>query len=446
MTTTVTKTIGNGGSANGYDYGNFNDFAAAIPTDLVTADQQWIGEVYATHGEIALTATQAITGKTTDATRNIIVRAASGQGFADHANKLTNALRYNASNGAAVSCSAGVWGTAFDFSSVARVEGLQIKTTDSLVTSLKIAPGTVYGCIIDAAHSAYQNCTVYCHELLNSLVVVRAYDGYDPIIVRHQWNGAGERNSGSTIISLSSSLTAIKQEGGGMTVRGTAIFGCAAGYLEEGGWSITFTNCATDLSSLSGTGNLTSLTATDHFESMTAGSLDQRIKTGSSLIGAGVADSSYTNDLDIIEQSRSTTAPTIGAWEVASASGPTASLAITTAADVFSGSASVPASATLAITNASDAFSGSASSVTDPYIVTEPLKNNTGTVLASQTGVTAHVYEVASGNKVATLTGQTTDANGVMTISSALFSAATEYRVVVVLGSGAEGMAKYTTQ
>jgi len=71
------------------------------------------------------------------------------------------------------------------------------------------------------------------------------------------------------------------------------------------------------------------------------------------------------------------------------------------------------------------------------------LKNNTGTVLASETGATAYVY-ATTGAHVVTKTGQTTDVSGVMTITDAALVAATQYRVVVVLASGAEGMDKVT--
>lgn len=72
-------------------------------------------------------------------------------------------------------------------------------------------------------------------------------------------------------------------------------------------------------------------------------------------------------------------------------------------------------------------------------ITTPPLKNNTGTVLASESDVTVHVY-TAAGAHVVTKTGQTTNGAGVMTINDAALVAATSYRIVIVLASGAEGM------
>ena len=60
-------------------------------------------------------------------------------------------------------------------------------------------------------------------------------------------------------------------------------------------------------------------------------------------------------------------------------------------------------------------------------IVTPPLKNNTGTLLASLSGWTVNVYDVSTGAFVLHKTGLSTDASGVLTISDAALSAATTY-------------------
>lgn len=79
----------------------------------------------------------------------------------------------------------------------------------------------------------------------------------------------------------------------------------------------------------------------------------------------------------------------------------------------------------------------------DGTITTEPLKNNTGTVLASLSGITAHVYTKLEGTKVVTIIGLMTDASGVLSISDESIVAGTEYRVVIVLADGGEGLARY---
>ena len=77
-----------------------------------------------------------------------------------------------------------------------------------------------------------------------------------------------------------------------------------------------------------------------------------------------------------------------------------------------------------------------------PTLTFTQLRNNTGTLLANESGATVHVYEVATGNKIATLAGRTSDAAGTLLAQHASMTAGTEYRAVIVLASGAEGLQK----
>lgn len=79
-----------------------------------------------------------------------------------------------------------------------------------------------------------------------------------------------------------------------------------------------------------------------------------------------------------------------------------------------------------------------------PKLAIPKLRNNTGTVLASQTGATVHVYSLVTGNKIVTKTGQVSDASGDMEVTDITLVAGTQYRVIVVLASGAEGLQKAT--
>jgi hypothetical protein len=125
---------------------------------------------------------------------------------------------------------------------------------------------------------------------------------------------------------------------------------------------------------------------------------------------------------------------------------PICSFTATAADATFSGGASTgTASATFSATTADAAFSGTAVGDTSQGIITTPvLRNNTGTILASETGATAYVYNPTTGALVVKKTGQTTNGSGVMVITDALIVAATLYRVVLVLSSGAEGLDKLT--
>lgn len=119
----------------------------------------------------------------------------------------------------------------------------------------------------------------------------------------------------------------------------------------------------------------------------------------------------------------------------------TGTLAATEAADVaaFSGG-STPVTGDLDATEASDTAAATGT-VRNPRLVIGPLKNNTGTLLANETGATVYVYQT-SGAHVVTKTSQTTDGSAIMTVSDAAMAAGTTYRYVIVLGSGAEGMDK----
>ena len=125
---------------------------------------------------------------------------------------------------------------------------------------------------------------------------------------------------------------------------------------------------------------------------------------------------------------------------------PMASFSVTSAAATFSGSAFTgQAEADISAMTDDSTFSGSATGDTSSGTITTPaLKNNTGTVLANETGITVYVYTPDTGALVVKKTGQTTNASGVLTVTDALIVASTLYRVVIVLGSGAEGMDKVT--
>ena len=83
--------------------------------------------------------------------------------------------------------------------------------------------------------------------------------------------------------------------------------------------------------------------------------------------------------------------------------------------------------------------------VTVSSITTEPLKNNTGQLLASEVGVLADVYNTTDGTLVIRKTGLTSDVSGIVTFTDALISAATLYRVVITLSGNEEGIARITS-
>ncbi|MEM1142741.1 MAG: hypothetical protein AAGI88_09170 [Pseudomonadota bacterium] len=77
--------------------------------------------------------------------------------------------------------------------------------------------------------------------------------------------------------------------------------------------------------------------------------------------------------------------------------------------------------------------------------VPQPVKNNTGTVLANEAEITVDIYNPVNGELVARLNDQSTDAAGILSVSSSLLAAGTEYRVVATLVNGDESTIRAST-
>ena len=91
----ATDTIGSDG---GRDFADINAWSADLPATLL---EQEIGDMF-NDSEFATTTEQATPSITTTAAFNLVIRAASGEGFADDAGASTNALQYDASLGVAM--------------------------------------------------------------------------------------------------------------------------------------------------------------------------------------------------------------------------------------------------------------------------------------------------------------------------------------------------------
>lgn len=93
-----------------------------------------------------------------------------------------------------------------------------------------------------------------------------------------------------------------------------------------------------------------------------------------------------------------------------------------------------PPAVTFAVTADSPSFSLAASVATASGTITTPvLKNNTGTVLASETGITVNVYNATTGTLIVQKTGLTSNGSGVITITDALIVSGTSYAFEPIL-------------
>jgi hypothetical protein len=75
-----------------------------------------------------------------------------------------------------------------------------------------------------------------------------------------------------------------------------------------------------------------------------------------------------------------------------------------------------------------------------PGVITTPvLKNNTGTILASVSGIVANIYHPTTGALVVRKTGLTSNGSGIVTISDVLLVAGTTYAYEIDLSASSQG-------
>lgn len=308
MPTTVVSKIGVTNSPVAMDYSTLQAWEDACPANLVTDDKIWEGQCY-DQGTFTLSSTGLlISGQTTDATRYVSLKCASGASFKDKAGVRSNALYYNASNGVSVDLSgSGNYTTCIDlWSSYTRVDGLQLKSSGSCATIRAPYVGTgfiVSNCILQS--NGWNSSINTAVDFVNCLILQLSTSANWYI---HNCNfygctiAAPNGNSNEGLPHYGYTTT---------TVKNTAIFGFAT--ICNNPSRYTGSNNATDLSSIGfGTSNQTSLNfasqfvnSANDFRAVSTGSLDLN----------GTPDTTYLST-DISGTNRHATTPTIGAWEV----------------------------------------------------------------------------------------------------------------------------------
>jgi hypothetical protein len=296
------------------DYNTIADWNAAITTNLVTADEEWLGLLYNSK-EFLITANQPVgVGKTVDATRKITLKPATGHGFAEHPDVLTNPIKYDQSKGVGIRTAT----TSIVMMNVAGsstvVEGVQFyKDATDGFSPISLATATQLknfifesrggGCI--SANAASVKC-------INGIAIDRSSLGH-----------SGFACSTGTFANCTAVRPSDLTSGGTGFLRITsttplgkncASFGFPTGFQNHASWSASSGYNATDVADAPGSNNLTSLTYADQFVSTANATRDFRLKAGNDLV-AGTRDQTNTNDLDIFYDARSTTTPTIGAQE-----------------------------------------------------------------------------------------------------------------------------------
>lgn len=313
MPTTVSKTIGTGG-----DYSTLQSWEDAAPANLVTSDQVWQGLV---KNETFSSATNLLTiaGSTSDSTRYKELTTDAGASFIDNIG--SGDLRYNASNGAAISCTGGYAQAVTVTESYARMSKLQIQATATTTYGLHCTSGTNQDfnrLIVEGKFSTGIVELYDTKKLRNSLVVQRR--STTPTNIVRIRNGASAYNCTfvSTVAAATNGNTGLYSA---PTFQNCGFFN--VGTVSTGGTAPSFTTCYTDVGSPP-SGCTTTAYATGSgakFGSITDGSHNFRVTSGSSLIDVGTTDSTNAAT-DILGTSRpSGSSYDVGCFEYVAAGG-----------------------------------------------------------------------------------------------------------------------------
>ncbi len=318
MPTTIVKTVGTGGR----DYSTIQAAEDAKPANLVTADQIWKMECY---NDSEFTAGVTISGSTTDATRFAWLTAATGQSFADHAGKATNAMRYDQTKGVGINVATAYAGILFANEPYSVVERLQFKCSSTNPSPNAAVSMFGNGAALKSSIIEYTHTISCIHvsannaSIANCLIIANGTSlSGNAIDFKYCTGGAAVNNTIVRPSDRTAGAGGIGRGGGstGILLQNNAVFGFSSAFVNwSSGTDGASGNNATDASSAPGSSNQLSLSYSAQFESTVSSSQDFRPKSGGALPTNAVRNATYTSDLDIVAIGRSTTTPTIGARE-----------------------------------------------------------------------------------------------------------------------------------
>lgn len=319
-----TSSIGSTGA-----YGTIALWEAAIPDGSTAFTEDYIGQLQNETHDIG-TGVVTFSDRTAMGSYRIRLECQTGASFKDNANVRTNALRYNASNGAAITGSYNYGGPFAIVCPNFGMRGVQIYASGTnncvaLGASSATADNGLYeDCIFESEGVAANNAVVRVYgsgvKIVNCLIVNRGTgnQGAEP--------GNGARMINCTVVRPSNITAAGDGIGyfyGTPRIDNCAIFGFATPVESSGSFSGSSTDNATDQASgLPGTGQVYSVTysSTSPFTNADEGSgtHDFRLADdGNGLIDAGTKDA--TNAPNDISGTVRAAGCEIGVWELAAA-------------------------------------------------------------------------------------------------------------------------------
>lgn len=299
---------------SGRDYETIEAWLAACPANLVTATDQWIGELY-NDAEFYISDADGIqpSGITTSADYYIELRAATGEGWTAN-----DALTYDTSQGVCVRGAGFLFQPAVAYM---RFKGIQFKAGPGYFQCFHLETGL-------AGFPSWEECLFYTDGTLSSYVCGIEMNNDDYTVKNCAFitanNGimlAGDRGTmhNNTFLRIGnaggSAIVNPFAPSGGIECKNNAFF--RFGQVATNSSGCTGSNNATDLGSVGfGTSNQTSLTVTDQIMSITSGSEDLRAQADGALPGNGVDISGLTTDFRGTSRANP---PAIGCWEISRA-------------------------------------------------------------------------------------------------------------------------------
>lgn len=268
-----------------------------------------------------------INGSTVSSTAYKELTTVAGASFADHANKLTNPLRYDATKGAAIRVT-NASTNAVDFAeNFARISKLQIATTGALSIAFLSGNGPIVDrCLFEADHTgAGANVGVLALRgsiatIKNTLVIQRA-SGADHVVGTDTTSVSFFNTTFVAPDDLATAPTRVILSGasGAVNCTNCGLFaGDSTKAIFAGSATPTFT---TSYSDISGTTGVTQTTYSSEFENVNDATRDFRLKTGAAQINTGTTDATNA-PTDIVGTTRPQGASyDVGVWEFTAAAG-----------------------------------------------------------------------------------------------------------------------------
>jgi hypothetical protein len=306
-------------------------------TEAFTVDQvTWNGEMY---NDAEFTATTNISAHTTSSSAKIILTAAAGQSFQDHANVRTNALTDNQSLGVKIRRTTG-------YTNCVQVSGVVVNYTISRLMMQTTNVNSVPFNGTTLCHNAIiKDCLMRTNNSATSTGTFGDFSGDSAKIINcivlqtHATGAVMSMRTGVVYNSTFIRSSDLTPAGNGMLCKNYGVafmFSCAifgattpAATAGVGAWQSGSSHNATDAASgLPGSNNQHSVSysQTTPFVDADKDSFDGRAIAGTSLAGNGFLDA--TNAPQDISGFTRPSSPTIGAWQLAGLSIPPGLLAL----------------------------------------------------------------------------------------------------------------------